>query len=75
MHAIVFCRNTEDHLMQVPGWMRPPAPARGSVHISLRGWNVFVVDRWSGAESSHAQVLRIASIASRTRGEEIWRQR
>ena len=61
--------------MKVLGWMRPPAPARGSVHISLRRWNVFVVDRWSGAESSHAHILSIASIASRTRGEKIWLQR
>ena len=48
-----------DHLTCVLDSMRPPAPARGPAHTSLCRWIVFVVDHWSGKETSHLNFLII----------------
>ena len=46
---VVFCfytvdhiTSTVDHIMRVLEWMRPPAPACGSAHISLRLFRMYL---------------------------------
>ena len=49
--------------------MRPPAPACGPAHTSLRLLSdcLCFVDRWSGAELSHPKLYHLNSVLTRTR--------
>ena len=68
-------------IIQCKYWIlvRPPAPACGPTHTSLRLFLLFVsvADHWSGAELTHPNFLKLASFLSRTRFKilfELWRQ-